>query len=432
MDNKKDHINIIFLGHVNSGKSTTIGRLLWDYNVFDKRYLNRIEKYAEEYKKKSSKYAFIMDTLRIERERSMSVDITHRNFKTPKYEVTVIDSPGHKDYIKNMIRGTSLADAAILVIDSTHENFEKGISEEGQTYEHSIIANTLGIKQVIIAVNKMDDGSVNYSQERFDEIKDEMTKVLSKIGFKQNQFKFVPISGLEGDNLIEKSSNFSWWTGFTLLEAIDSLEKQDRSELSWKPLRIPVYDVNYVGGVGTVAVGRVEYGEVKPGSQIFYPLYNGNTDVKSIEINYENSSIAYSGDNVGLNLFIPRSYIKRGDVIGDYRRELPKICVKFIAQIIIVNHPGKIHAGYQSVFFCHTAHAPCRFAKLLKRVDFSHGKKITENPEWIKKGDYAVVEVEPLKPFIVEEFRYYPSLGRIICRDMKQTIAIGIVMDVEK
>ncbi|KAK8890265.1 Elongation factor 1-alpha [Tritrichomonas musculus] len=430
MGKEKEHINIVVIGHVDAGKSTTTGHLIYKLGGIDKRKLAQIEKEAEQQGKASFKYAYVMDTLKAERERGITIDISLWKFETAKYYFTIIDAPGHRDFIKNMITGTSQADAAVLVIDSTTGGFEGGISEQGQTREHALLAFTLGIKQMIVAVNKMDDKTVNYSQKRFDEIKAEMTRILTNIGFKPEQYNFVPISGFAGDNMTEKSPNLSWWSGPTLVEQLDKLEPPKRP--FDKPLRLPVQDVYKISGIGTVPVGRVESGIMKPGQQIVFAPSGVQTDVKSIEMHHQQLPEAIPGDNVGFNVKVPASDIKRGHVCGEQARDPPAECVNFTAQMIISNHPGKIHAGYQPVFDCHTAHVACKFAKLVQRIDRRHGKKVTEDPEWIQKDDAAVVVIEPSKPLVVETFKEYPALGRFAVRDMKQTVAVGVIRAVEK
>ncbi|OHS99766.1 Elongation factor 1-alpha [Tritrichomonas foetus] len=430
MGKEKEHINIVVIGHVDAGKSTTTGHLIYKCGGIDKRKIAQIEKEAEQLGKGSFKYAFVMDSLKAERERGITIDISLWKFESPKYFFTIIDAPGHRDFIKNMITGTSQADAAVLVIDSTRGGFEAGIAEQGQTREHALLAFTLGIKQVIVAVNKVDDSTVNFSQDRFNEIKGEMTRILTNIGYKPDQYKFVPISGFKGDNMTDKSPNLGWWTGGTLLETLDTLTPPKRP--FDRPLRLPIQDVYKISGIGTVPVGRVESGIMKPGQQVVFAPSGIQTDVKSIEMHHTQLPEAGPGDNVGFNVKIPVSDIKRGHVLGEQARDPPVECVNFTAQLIISNHPGKIHAGYQPVFDCHTAHIACKFAKLIQRIDRRHGKKVTEQPEWIQKDDAAVVIVEPSKPLVVETFQEYAALGRFAVRDMKQTVAVGVVRAVEK
>ena len=431
MGKEKEHINLVVIGHVDAGKSTTTGHLIYCLGGIDKRKLAAIEKEANQLGKGSFKYAFVLDNLKAERERGITIDISLWKFETPKFVCTIIDAPGHKDFIKNMITGTSQADAAILVIDSTAGGFEGGISENGQTREHALLAYTLGISQVIIALNKMDDNTVNYSKQRFDEIKAEMTRVFTGIGYKPTQYQFVPISGFVGDNMIEKSDKLPWWNGPTLLQALDSLEPPKRP--FDKPLRLPLQDIYKISGIGTVPVGRVESGIMKPGMNIVFAPAGIETDVKSIEMHHTQLPQAVPGDNIGFNVKnIAVSDLKRGYVVGETARDPPQEVLRFTAQMIISNHPGKIHAGYQPVFDCHTAHIACKFDKLIQRIDRRHGKKVTAEPEYIMKDDAAVVEVVPSKPMVVETFSTYPALGRFAVRDMKQTVAVGVIREIQR
>jgi len=431
MGKEKEHINIVVIGHVDAGKSTTTGHLIYKCGGIDKRKIAQIEKQANELGKSSFKYAFVMDSLKAERERGITIDISLWKFSTPKYEFTIIDAPGHRDFIKNMITGTSQADAGILVIDSTNGGFEAGISEQGQTREHALLAFTLGIKQVIIAVNKMDDTTTGFRKERFDEIVKEMTHVLTNIGYKPDQYQFVAISGFQGDNMIEKSPNMPWYNGRTLLEALDTLIPPKRP--FDKPLRLPIQDVYKINGIGTVPVGRVESGIIKPGMNVVFAPSTVVTEVKSVEMHHEAMPEAGPGNNIGFNVKnVSTSDIKRGYVCGDIKRDPPCETDNFTAQMVISNHPGKIHAGYQPVFDCHTAHIACKFDTLIQRIDRRQGKKVTENPEWIQKDDAAIVKVVPSKPMVVETFQEYPPLGRFAVRDMKQTVAIGVIRAVQK
>jgi elongation factor 1-alpha len=434
MGKEKEHINLVVIGHVDSGKSTTTGHLIYKCGGIDKRKLAQIEKEAIQLGKASFKYAFGMDQLKAERERGITIDISLWKFESPKYYFTIIDAPGHRDFIKNMITGTSQADAAVLVVDATRGGFEAGISEQGQTREHALLAFTLGIKQVIVAVNKMDDETVQYSKARYDEISAELQRVLGSLGFKPDQYRFVPISGFVGDNMIDKSANLSWYNGGTLLETLETLDTLQPPKRPFdRPLRLPVQDVYKISGIGTVPVGRVESGIMKPGQNIIFAPANIVTDVKSIEMHHTQLPEAIPGDNIGFNVKgVAAGDVKRGFVVGETARDPPQQCTSFTAQMIISNHPGKIHAGYQPVFDCHTAHIACKFNKLIQRTDRRHGKKVTEQPEWIQKDDAAVVEVVPSKPLVVEKFQDYAALGRFAVRDMKQTVAVGVVRAVEK
>jgi elongation factor 1-alpha len=431
MGKEKTHINLVVIGHVDSGKSTTTGHLIYKCGGIDKRTIEKFEKEASEMGKGSFKYAWVLDKLKAERERGITIDIALWKFETPKYYITIIDAPGHRDFIKNMITGTSQADAAILVIASAQGEFEAGISKDGQTREHALLAFTLGVKQMVVACNKMDDKTVNYSQARYDEIVKEVSSYLKKVGYNVEKVRFIPISGWNGDNMIEKSDKMPWYKGPTLLEALDMLEPPSRPVD--KPLRLPLQDVYKIGGIGTVPVGRVETGIMRPGDIVTFAPVNITTEVKSIEMHHESLAEAIPGDNVGFNVKnIAVKDIRRGFVCGNTKQDPPKECESFTAQVIILNHPGQIGAGYAPVLDCHTSHIACKFAELESKIDRRSGKELEKEPKSLKSGDAAIVKMVPQKPMCVEVFTEYPPLGRFAVRDMRQTVAVGVIKGVVK
>ena len=345
MGKDKVHINIVVIGHVDAGKSTTTGHLIYKCGGIDKRTIEKFEKEATEQGKGSFKYAWVMDKLKSERDRGITIDISLWQFETPKYHFTIIDAPGHRDFIKNMITGTSQADCALLMIASPPGEFEAGISQEGQTREHALLAFTLGVKQMIVCINKMDEKTVNFSEERYNEIKDETTKFLQKVGYKvtdkDNAIPFIPISGFNGDNMLEKSPNTTWYKGPILIEALDFLTPPKRP--TDKPLRLPLQDVYKIGGIGTVPVGRVETGILKPGMMVHFAPSNMGSEVKSVEMHHEALQEAIPGDNVGFNVKgLNVKDIRRGNVAGDAKNDPPREVESFLAQVIIMNHPGTI------------------------------------------------------------------------------------------
>jgi len=439
----KVHINIVVIGHVDAGKSTTTGHLIYKCGGIDKRTIEKFEKEAQEMGKGSFKYAWVLDKLKAERERGITIDIALWKFETAKYYVTVIDAPGHRDFIKNMITGTSQADCAVLVVASGTGEFEAGISKEGQTREHALLAYTLGVKQMIVAANKMDSTEPPYSETRFKEIQKEVSLYLKKVGYNPKAVAFIPISGFHGDNMLEPSEKMSWFKGWaierkegnasgkTLFNALDSILPPERPTKI--PLRIPLQDVYKIGGIGTVPVGRVETGILKPGMVVTFCPANITTEVKSVEMHHESLPEALPGDNVGFNVKnVSVKEIKRGMVAGDSKDDPPKEAKHFRSQIIIMNHPGEIHAGYSPVLDCHTAHIACKFNEILQKIDRRSGKVLEENPKSVKSGDAAMVNLVPSKPMCVETFAKYPPLGRFAVRDMKQTVAVGVIKEVEK
>jgi len=448
MGKEKVHINAVVIGHVDAGKSTTTGHLIYKCGGIDKRTIEKFEKEAAEMGKSSFKYAWVLDKLKAERERGITIDIALWKFETSKFYVTIIDAPGHRDFIKNMITGTSQADCAVLIVAAGTGEFEAGISSNGQTREHALLAFTLGVKQLIVGVNKMDTTEPPYSGPRFDEIKTEVSGFIKKIGYNPDAVAFVPISGWHGDNMIEAGDKLPWYKGWevtrkdndgavnvakgkTLLEALDAVIPPSRP--TGKPLRLPLQDVYKIGGIGTVPVGRVETGVLKPGMVVTFAPGNVSTEVKSVEMHHEQLVEAVPGDNVGFNIKnVSVKDIRRGNVCGDSKNDPPKASESFLAQVIILNHPGQISNGYAPVLDCHTAHIACKFNEIKEKIDRRSGKKIEDFPKAVKSGDAAIVEMIPQKPMCVESFQEYPPLGRFAVRDMRQTVAVGVIKSVTK
>ena len=431
MGKDKIHVSLVVVGHVDAGKSTATGHLIYKCGGIDKRTIEKFEKEAAEMGKASFKYAWVLDKLKAERERGITIDIALWKFESPKSVFTIIDAPGHRDFIKNMITGTSQADAAVLMIASPVGEFEAGISKDGQTREHALLAFTLGVKQMVVACNKMDDKTVNFGEARFEEIKKEVASYLKKVGYNIEKVRFVPISGWNGDNMIEKSANMTWYKGPTLLEALDLLEAPVRP--NDKPLRLPLQDVYKIGGIGTVPVGRVETGVMKPGDVAVFAPSGITTEIKSIEMHHESLTEATPGDNVGFNVKnISVKDIRRGFVCSNAKNDPAKEAESFTAQVIVLNHPGQITNGYAPVLDCHTSHIACKFAELQSKIDRRSGKEIEKEPKFIKMGDAAIVHMLPSKPMCVEIFTEYPPLGRFAVRDMRQTVAVGVIKGVSK
>ncbi|KAA0194472.1 hypothetical protein HAZT_HAZT005581 [Hyalella azteca] len=443
MGKEKIHISIVVVGHVDSGKSTTTGHLIYKCGGIDKRTIEKFEKEATEMGKGSFKYAWVLDKLKAERERGITIDIALWKFETTKFMVTIIDAPGHRDFIKNMITGTSQADCAVLIVAAGTGEFEAGISKNGQTREHVLLCFTLGVKQMIVAVNKMDSTEPKYSEERFKEIHKEVSAYVKKVGYNPAIVPILPISGFNGDNMLERSDKMPWWkkqkierkSGAyefeTLFDVLDNIEPPTRP--TDKALRLPLQDVYKIGGIGTVPVGRVETGTLKPGMVVTFAPTGLTTEVKSVEMHHEALVEATPGDNVGFNVKnVPVKDLKRGFVTSDSKNDAAKAAQDFVAQVIVLNHPGQIQAGYSPVVDCHTAHIACKFAELVTKIDRRTGKEIESNPKAVKSGDSCIVKMVPSKPMCVESFQQYPPLGRFAVRDMKQTVAVGVIKEVNK
>jgi elongation factor 1-alpha len=426
---EKPHLNLVITGHVDHGKSTIMGHFLYKLGVIDER---TIEEYAKQSEKVGAgdtfKYAWVLDQLKEERERGVTIDLAFQKFETRKYFFTLIDAPGHRDFVKNMITGASEADASILVVSAKTGETEAGLSEGGQTREHAFLLKTLGVNQLIVLINKMDITIPPYDQNRFEEVKNAVVKLLKLVGYRPDKLPIIPVSGYKGDNLIERSENTPWYKGPTLFEALDSLEVPPKP--LDKPLRIPIQDVYSITGVGTVPVGRVETGVLKVGDTVVVMPVGLKGEVKSIETHHTPIQKAEPGDNIGFNIRgVARQDIRRGDVVG-HPDDPPTVVKEFIAQIIVVYHPTAIAAGYTPVMHAHTAQVAAQITELISKIDPRTGQVIEDRPKSLKTGDAAVVKIRPVKPACLETFKEFPELGRFALRDSGRTIAAGIVKEI--
>ena len=415
----KEHFNVVFIGHVDHGKSTTVGRLLFDSGTIDEQVMRKLKEKAAELGKAGFEFAYVMDNLKEEQERGVTIDLAHKKFETDKYEYTIIDAPGHADFIKNMITGVSQADAGVLVVAATD-----GVNE--QTKEHAYLAKVFGIDQMIIAVNKMD--AVKYDQARYNEVKTEMEKLLANLGYKS--IRFLPIASLVGDNVVKKSENMSWYDGETLVTMLDAFEVGDKP--TNLPLRMPVQDVYSIKGVGLVPVGRVETGILKSNMKICaVPAKTGTGlvgECKEVEMHHEKVSEAQPGFNVGFNAKgFNKGDLAKGDVIGT-PADPPTLASEFTGQVLVLNHPSVITVGYSPVFHIHTAQVSCRVTQIVKKLNGD----MAENPDFIRNGDAAIVKFTPLKPVVIETRDTIPQLARFAIRDSGKTVAAGQCMEVVK
>jgi elongation factor 1-alpha len=416
----KPHMNLVTIGHVDHGKSTLVGRLLFDTNNVSEEDMRKLKDLAKELKKESFEFAFVMDKLKEERERGVTIDIMHKRFDTKNFYFTVIDAPGHRDFVKNMITGASQADAAILVVSGKD-------SIQEQTKEHVFLIKVLGVKQLIVAINKID--TVDNDEAKFNAVKADVEKLLKSVGYDTSKVPFLAVSAWEGTNVAKKSDKTPWYKGPTLLEALDGLTQPELPVD--KPLRIPVQDVYTITGIGTVPVGKVESGVVKTGESVVFTPSGTKGEVKTIEMHHEQVTEAKPGDNIGFSVRgVGKNDIKRGDICSKVGQE-PKVAKSFEAQIIVLQHPNVITKGYTPVFHCHTSQIACKVTEIKKKIDAKTGQVIQENPDFIKTGDAAIIKVVPTKPLVVENVKDFPALGRFAIRDMGMTVAAGVVLSVE-
>ncbi len=426
----KPHINLIIIGHVDHGKSTSIGHLFYKAGAISEKQLKEFEAEAEALGKGSFKYAWVLDKLKEERERGLTIDLAFYELETRKNVFTVIDAPGHRDFVKNMVTGASQADGAILMISAKRGEYEAGTNPGGQTREHAFLAKTLGVDQLVVAVNKMDDPSVDWSEQRFEEVKDGISRLLKMVGYDPSKISFVPTSGWTGDNLVEKSDKMPWYKGPSLLEVLDTFELPPKP--TGKPLRIPVQEVYTIRGVGTTPVGKVETGVLKPGDDIIFMPSGEKGKVNSVETHYTKIDSAGPGDNIGFNVKgIEKDKLRRGNVASHLNTPC-SVAKAFKGRIFIIHHPTAIGEGYTPVLHLHTAQVAVKFDKLLAKLDPRTGQTVEENPAYLRTGEAAVVRFVPLQPTAMEPFKDFPQLGRFALRDMGTTIGAGIVMEIEE
>ncbi|AAM04675.1 TPA: translation elongation factor EF-1 subunit alpha [Methanosarcina acetivorans] len=417
----KPHMNLAVIGHIDHGKSTLVGRLMYEAGAVPAHIIEKYKEEAKQKGKESFAFAWVMDSLKEERERGITIDIAHKRFDTPKYYFTVVDCPGHRDFVKNMITGASQADAAILVVAAPD-----GVM--AQTKEHIFLSRTLGINQLIIAINKMD--AVEYSEAKYKEVVEQVSGLLKMIGFKPANIPFIPTSAFMGDNITKLSEKTPWYKGPVIMQALDELKEPEKP--STLPLRIPVEDAYTISGIGTVPVGRVETGVMKKGDKVIFMPGGAGGEVKSIEMHHEEIPQAYPGDNIGWNVRgIGKNDVRRGDVCG-HTDNPPKVADEFVGQIVVLQHPSAITAGYTPVFHAHTSQIACQLISLDKKLDPKTGQVKEEHPTFIKAGDAAIVTIKPTKPMVIEPVKEIPQLGRFAIRDMGMTIAAGMCMSVKQ
>ncbi|MEM4647732.1 MAG: translation elongation factor EF-1 subunit alpha [Candidatus Pacearchaeota archaeon] len=420
---EKPNLNVVFVGHVDHGKSTTVGRILYEIGVFSEQELKKMKEIAEKLGKAGFEFAFVMDRLKEERERGLTIDLAYRKIITKKYQITIIDAPGHKDFVKNMITGASQADAAFLVVAAS-----EGVMP--QTKEHILLCKTMGVDQMAVIINKMD--VVNYDEKKFNEVKAAVSKELQIAGYKLDKINFIPASSYYGENVTKKSEKMPWYKGPCILEQFDLFEEPKKPVDM--PLRMPIQEVYSITGVGTVPVGKIVTGKMKPGDKVIVlPARTGKGivgEVKTIEMHHQQLNEAIAGDNIGVNIRgVGKQDIDRGDVIAHVDNP-PSVVEEFIAQIIVINHPTVIAAGYTPVLHVHTAQVPVRFEALLKKIDPRTGSVLQENPEFLRNGDIAIVKLKPIKPLVIETQKTNPYMSRFAIRDAGRTVAAGMCIEI--
>ncbi len=423
MAKEKPNINVAFVGHVDHGKSTSVGRLMFDSGVLPERELQRLKEEAQKNGKVGFEFAYVMDKFKEERERGVTIDLTYKKLMTQKYEVTIIDAPGHKDFVKNMITGASQSDCAFLTIA-----VKEGI--QPQTKEHLWLLRTMGVAQIAVLLNKMD--TVDYKEDAFNKAKEEVSSLLKVVGINPEKIPFLAISGLKGDNIVKKSENMPWYKGPTVIEQLDLFEEPKKPiEL---PMRMPLQDVYDITGIGTVPVGKIETGVMKIGQKVIVlPGRSGKGvpgEIRSIEMHHEQLQQAESGDNVGINIRgVGKKDVARGDVVCDAAKPAT-IAEEFTAQIAVINHPTVIAQGYTPVFHVHTAQVPCRFVEIVAKLDPKTGQQTPEKPDFLKNGDVAIVKLKPIGNLVIEKQSENPHMSRFAIRDAGATVAAGMCTDI--
>ena len=425
MAREKPNMNVVFVGHVDAGKSTCVGRLLFDSGAVSEQEMVKLRAEAEKLGKKGFEFAYVMDQIKEERERGVTIDLSYKKIMTQKFQITIIDAPGHRDFVKNMITGASQADAAFLVIAAP-----AGV--QPQTTEHLWLLRTMGVKNIAILVNKMDEEEIGYSEEKYKKVKEEVGKLLKGVGIDPEKTAFIPCSGLKGDNVMKKSEHMAWYKGPTIMEQFDAFPAPELP--TNLPMRMPVQDVYEITGIGTVPVGKIETGIMKVGMKV--KILPGRTgegvegELKTIEMHHESMSEALAGDNVGVNIRgVGKKDMARGDVICDAAKPVP-VVKEFIATITVINHPTVLAKGYTPVFHVHTAQVPCQFAELIAQIDPRTGGIIKEHPDFLKNGDTAKVRIRPQGNLCIEIQKDNPYMSKFAVRDAGQTVAAGMCNEI--
>ncbi len=461
----KDHVSLVVCGHVDSGKSTTTGRLMFELGGISQREMDKLKAKAEAAGKGSFLFAFYTDNNKEEQERGVTISCNTKEFATDTKRYSIIDAPGHRDFIKNMVKGSSQADVALLMVPANKGGFEVSIQKgnhkenevQGQTRQHARLINLLGVEQLLVGVNKMDDPSVNFSQERYEEIKKEVARMLTLVGWKKDKVAnvpFIPMSGFHGDNLLKKSDNMPWWNGAevtnlngdkvqvdTVYDALEKMVCFPKRDLT-AAVRMPVSGVHNIKGVGTVVTGRLEQGSIKPGEEVkFIPTHTDANacagKVFTVEMHHKSQEMAAAGDNVGLNIKgLDKTNMPRGGDVMTLKKDMSLIPLSkknsFVCVVSVLEHPGQLRVGYTPVAYIRTATCACRITAINWKVGKSTGGVKVENPEYIETGVGAEVVFQPQAPFIAEPFNVCAGLGRVAIFEGNSVVMLGKVMKVNK
>lgn len=456
----KHHLSIVVCGHVDAGKSTTTGHLIFELGGIPEREMQKLREEADRLGKSSFAFAFYMDRQKEERERGVTIQATTKEFYTATKHYTIIDAPGHRNFIKNMITGASQADVALIMIPCDG-NFTSSIAKgnakagevQGQTRQHSLLINLLGVKQIIIGVNKMDCDLANYSEARYKEVKDEMASTLTRVGwlkqFVENSVPFIPISGWRGDNLVKPSTNMPWYKGqeitladkkkvkvHTLLDALEDMVQIPERPVT-AAMRTPISGIYKIKGIGDVLTGRIEQGIVNCGDEVvFLPTHQSGTPcagkVFSIEMHHKNIEKGTAGDNVGLNIkgLVKENMPKVGDVMVLKKDESIGRAISFTAQVRVLEHPGELKVGYCPIAFVRTSRSAVKMTKIDWKIGKETGNTKVEDVTSLKSNEMAQVEFQPMQPFVVDTFKNSEGLGRVAIMEGASVIMLGKVINV--
>ncbi|KAG9219330.1 hypothetical protein CCMSSC00406_0001740 [Pleurotus cornucopiae] len=423
----REHLNIVFVGHVDAGKSTMGGNLLFLTGMVDKRTMEKLEREAKEAGRESWYLSWALDSTTQERSKGKTVEVGRAYFETPARRYTILDAPGHKTYVPSMISGAAQADVAILVISARKGEFETGFERGGQTREHIMLVKTAGVSKLIVAINKMDDPTVNWEESRYNEIKDRLIPFIKASGYNpKTDVYFIPVSAYTGVNLKDRvpKSVAPWWTGTSFLEHMDAMPMVDRKVNA--PLMMPISEK--YKDMGTIVVGKIESGHIRKGDNLVLMPNREPVEIAAMynEMEEEVNS-AMCGDNVRIRLRgVDDEDITPGFVLTSPNKPIHAVS-RFEAQLAILEHKNIICAGYSAVMHVHTLAEEVTLPALLHYFDKATGRKSKKPPQFAKKGQKIVALIETTAPVCVERFADYPQLGRFTLRDEGRTIAIGKV-----